>query len=94
MKTKRFQTVSCMVLGLILAAMPGTARADGCDDHQGTSKEMSKTEYRSTQHPGTQGFSRDTELSPYRMQEARGTADLPGTEHPITDSEGMNSYPR
>ena len=94
MKSKRFQTVFCLVLGLILAAMTGTARADGCDDHQATSKEKSKTEYRSTQYPVTQGFSRDQELSPYRMQEAQETADLPGTGKAITDSEGLNSYTR
>jgi hypothetical protein len=94
MKSKRFQAVTCMVMGLVLAAMTGTARADGCDDHQGTSKEKSKTTYRSTDHPGHQGVSRDQEQSPYRVQEARETADLPGTERSITDSEGMRSYTR
>ncbi len=94
MKSKRFQMVICMVLGLFLAPMTGTARADGCDDHQGTYKEKSKTSHRSTDRPGHQGVSRDQELFPYRVQEARETADLPGTERSITDSEGMNSYPR
>ena len=87
MKSARFRTVFCMVLGLVLAAMPGTTRGDNCDTHQETSQEVDRTEHRSADLPHRQGVSRDRESSPYRIQDARESAGLPNAGNPVTYPE-------
>ncbi len=86
MKSTCFRAVFCVVLGLVLLAMPGTTRGDNCDTEQETSREMNRTENRSADPSHRHDLSRDRESSPHRMQDARESAGIPDAGSPVTYS--------